>query len=263
MDCSEFSLVTRDCPLCGSESHSLTHEVTETLAYKHLPDDLTFRVVTCDECGLLFVNPRLDQDTLASLYAGDLYDSWGTDREYEPQVTLRHDIYHHNLPERQVAYDRFCDHLEQWGISGSVFELGTGFGYLLNTMRERGFDVHGVELSTETSRFAIDTFGFENVRCGDFLTLDFGEPKHDLIVLWHVFEHLYHPNQTLAKCARMLKPGGVIMLTTPFHQVYTEDKINPVEHLYYFQQADVQRFLKKHIGQDTWVDDPYVFARKA
>lgn len=263
MSAPEVPVIARDCPLCGGRDHTVTHEVTETLAYKHLPDDMTFTVVTCDDCGLLFVNPRLTKEALNTLYEGDLYDSWGTNREYQPKVNLRHDIYHHNLEERQVAYDRFCDHLEKWGISGSVFELGTGFGYLLNTMRERGFDVHGVELSCETSRFAIEKFGFENVKCGDFLDIDFGEQRHDLIVLWHVFEHMYHPNKTLAKCADMLKPGGVIMLTTPFHPVYTAEKINPVEHLYYFQQDDVKRFLEKHIGPDTWIDDPYVFARKA
>lgn len=258
------SLIERDCPLCGSQNHTLTHEVTEVLTYKHLPDDMTFKVVTCDDCGFLFVNPRLSKDLIDSLYEGDLYDSWGTNREYEPKVNLRHDIYHHNLDERQVAYDRFCEHLKKNGINGgSVFELGTGFGYLLNTMRSCGFDVHGVELSSETSQFARDKFGFENVRSGDFLELDFGGQQYDLIVLWHVFEHLYHPNQTLAKCTSMLKPGGVIMLTTPFHQEYTADKINPVEHLYYFKQNDVEQFLKKHIGSETWVDDPYVFARKA
>jgi 2-polyprenyl-3-methyl-5-hydroxy-6-metoxy-1,4-benzoquinol methylase len=82
-------------------------------------------------------------------------------------------------------------------------------------------------------------------------------------VLWHVFEHLYHPNQALAKCSDMLKPGGAIMITCPFHETYTPEKVNPVEHLYYFQQPYVQRFLEKHFGGDTWFDNPYVFARKA
>lgn len=253
----------RNCPLCNGDSYNLNYELCERLAYKHLPDDIVFKVVRCSGCGLLFVNPRLRKSILDELYAKDLYDSWGDNKTYIPKVGLRYDIYHHNLEERLVAYDHFLDKLSVHVNYGKVFEVGTGFGYLLSKFQERGYHVSGVELSKATSKFSKEKFGFENVCCGDFLDLEVKESFYDVVILWHVFEHVYHPNQTIKKSIKMLKPGGLIMITCPFHDSYTPDRINPVEHLYYFKQDDVVKFLSKHIEGDVWVENPYVFARKA
>lgn len=51
---------------------------------------------------------------------------------------------------------------------------------------------------------------------GDLHTYDFGENKFDTIVLSEVLEHLHSPHLGVENIYRSLKPGGRLILTTPF-----------------------------------------------
>jgi len=51
---------------------------------------------------------------------------------------------------------------------------------------------------------------------GDITAIDFGENRFDVVVLCEVLEHLKYPDRGLANIYRMLKPGGSLILSTPF-----------------------------------------------
>ena len=55
------------------------------------------------------------------------------------------------------------------------------------------------------------------IRHEDVMSLSFGDGTIDLIVSNDVFEHVPEPGRALAECARVLKPGGVMLATIPFH----------------------------------------------
>lgn len=55
------------------------------------------------------------------------------------------------------------------------------------------------------------------VRHEDVENLSFSDGQLDLIVSNDVFEHVPHPAQAFAECARVLKAGGVMLATIPFH----------------------------------------------
>lgn len=255
-------LKTLNCPLCGRPGGTRAHVVRETLSYRNLPDGMIFTVTECPNCGLKYVNPRLREEIVETIYTEDLYASYGKDRSYIPKVSLRHDIFHDNLNQRLASYAHFCSVLERLGASGSALEIGFSFGYLLDMLRTHGFEVSGVELSRYTYDFARRTFGFTDIRCGDFLDIDFGDRRFDLIVLWHVFEHIYRPNETLSRCGELLSDGGLLMITCPFHDAFKDRHINPVEHLYYLQKEHVRRFMEKAFPCETFVENPFVFGRK-
>lgn len=53
----------------------------------------------------------------------------------------------------------------------------------------------------------------------DVENLSFPDGEFDLIVSNDVFEHVPHPDKAFAECARVLRPGrGVMLSTIPFHQ---------------------------------------------
>ncbi len=37
----------------------------------------------------------------------------------------------------------------------------------------------------------------------------------DMVILWHVLEHLKHPDQTIREIRRILKPGGTLVVAVP------------------------------------------------
>jgi len=77
----------------------------------------------------------------------------------------------------------------------------------------------------------------KGIRHEDVENLSFSDSQLDLIVSNNVFEHVPHPAKAFAECARVLKPGGVMLATIPFHSGMDESVIRAqldngqVEHL--------------------------------
>jgi GT2 family glycosyltransferase/glycosyltransferase involved in cell wall biosynthesis len=58
----------------------------------------------------------------------------------------------------------------------------------------------------------------KGIRHEDVENLSFAQESLDLIISNDVFEHVPNPPQAFAECARVLKPGGVMLATIPFHR---------------------------------------------
>jgi len=98
---------------------------------------------------------------------------------------------------------------------GSVLlEIGCAYGYFLETARDAGWEVHGIELSADAVA-RCHAAGLTIVQQGiaDAETLA-ALPEPDAIVLLDVIEHLADPLETLRLCAQRLRPGGAIYLST-------------------------------------------------
>lgn len=69
-------------------------------------------------------------------------------------------------------------------------------------------------MSENTAREAMANSGAE-LFVGDVLDAPFPADNFDVITCFHVFEHLYHPREVLAKVHRWLKPGGIFYAEMP------------------------------------------------
>lgn len=72
----------------------------------------------------------------------------------------------------------------------------------------------GIEISDEAAHYARDVEGLD-VRVGQLSDLDLPVNGFDLIILWHVLEHIPDPQSTLHAVARLLRPGGVLLVAVP------------------------------------------------
>ena len=90
---------------------------------------------------------------------------------------------------------------------------GTGaFGEALRHQRERL--VVGITYSKEEATLAQQTL--TNVYCCDLNDFDLSRlGTFDCVVMSHVLEHLYHPDEFLLKVKEILEPGGVIVVALP------------------------------------------------
>ncbi len=98
----------------------------------------------------------------------------------------------------------------------SVFDVGCGDGRLLDIVKSA---CPGVE---QLAGCEISSFAAQNARrkgydiaIGSFESLSFPAGSFDLIFLIQVLEHLADPAAALKKAARMLRPGGRILIETP------------------------------------------------
>ncbi|MDG2051691.1 MAG: methyltransferase domain-containing protein [Myxococcota bacterium] len=96
-----------------------------------------------------------------------------------------------------------------------LLEIGCGRGEFLDLAREAGWDTTGVEIS-RVSAAVVKQSGHHVSQSSalDFLP---DSPGHfSAVVMWDLLEHLDSPRIALENCIRWLRPGGTLVLVTPF-----------------------------------------------
>lgn len=95
-----------------------------------------------------------------------------------------------------------------------VLDIGCGRGLLLRAFQQNGCAVTGTEFSDSACRFAREVLKLP-VRVGVLEQLKFPDRSFDVVVMWHVLEHLSDPRPTLAEVSRILRPGGLFLVAVP------------------------------------------------
>ncbi len=96
---------------------------------------------------------------------------------------------------------------------GSFCEVGCSRGHLLSEMELRGWEVCGIDVS-ETSVEEARRRSSGLVYLGEPEGAPFGKDAFDRVGMFDVLAHLAWPVRTLEAVARLLKPGGELVLTT-------------------------------------------------
>jgi 2-polyprenyl-3-methyl-5-hydroxy-6-metoxy-1,4-benzoquinol methylase len=105
------------------------------------------------------------------------------------------------------------------GVS-SICDLGCGNGHISGRLAALGYEVTGIDASASGTQIArrayrgarfiealIDHNLRERIDVGDF----------DLVISSDVIEHLYRPSDLLEAAYSLLKPGGQLLIGTPYH----------------------------------------------
>jgi len=185
-----------DCPVCeASKGDPLCREGS-------------FQMVRCPSCQFVFLNPRPTTESLLSFYQDYLpegessIESWGK---------MMKSVFH-----------RAATLLGQYRKDGRLLDVGTGFGFFLTEMKNKGWEVAGVEICRKAIDYARDVLGL-TVHPGPAEKLGFPDNYFDAVTGFYVIEHLPHPMAFLRECYRILKPGGLLLLryphTTPIKNV--------------------------------------------
>jgi len=125
------------------------------------------------------------------------------------------------------------------GAGQTLLDVGCGSGEFLERMRDRGWRVVGVEPDPKAAESARSNH--LDVRDGLLADANFEDDMFDAIVLSHVIEHVHDPVALLRECARVLRPGGRLVMTTPNlesigHRRFGADwrGLEPPRHLHVF-----------------------------
>jgi 2-polyprenyl-3-methyl-5-hydroxy-6-metoxy-1,4-benzoquinol methylase len=190
------------CPLCSSSEISHFQTCTDYFVSKEV-----FDIYRCTKCGFIFIQDHPEESEIGRYYESDDYISHSdtsrglTDKAYQVTRGIM-------LGKKKRMIKKIT------GLSsGNILDIGSGTGHFLNTMKNSGWEISGVEINPKAreyaaSRFDIDTISPENISTlpGNYF---------DCITLWHVLEHLQEPFKYMEEIARLLKNDGVCIVALP------------------------------------------------
>src|SRR5581483_7826543 len=96
-----------------------------------------------------------------------------------------------------------------------VLDVGCAFGYGTAALAAGGRRVIGVERSPDHIREAAQRFPWLQVLEGDAEALPVADRSVDAVVMLDVLEHVPDPHAALVEAHRVLRPGGMIVLSVP------------------------------------------------
>jgi SAM-dependent methyltransferase len=114
----------------------------------------------------------------------------------------------------------FAAELKQAGVTGTdrVLDIGTGTGANLRMLRDLGFgDVTGLDTSDVAISYCASK-GLGTVRKGDICALPFADGSFDAVLATDVLEHVDDDEMAAREIARVLAPGGRVLITVPAFQ---------------------------------------------
>jgi SAM-dependent methyltransferase len=132
-----------------------------------------------------------------------------------------------------------------WNAYG--YRLGSGDWMV--TMQELGWKVEGIDFDSAAVQSAVE-LGL-SARCGSLEQQHYPDRSFDAVTLSHVIEHVPNPIETLIECARILKPGGMLIVLTPnaaslSHRIFKSHwrGLEPPRHLHIFTLDSMGRALE-------------------
>ena len=155
--------------------------------------------------------------------------------EASGQVEIEH--YHRYLLARQ-----FCRGLD-------VLDVASGEGYGTALIAQVARSVTGVELDDAAVQAARTEFQHPNLNFeqGDARAIPLADRSVDVVVSFETLEHLAEHEQFLLELRRVLRPGGVLIISTPDSRVYSApgEPPNPF-HVLELTRTEFEALLRKH-----------------
>lgn len=210
------------CPACRTESIVEIGRKNEYLIRR------------CSSCKTFFTKVE-DEDKEIK----DLYDHYYDNADFE----LR--------PAVKLSLEKVFHSFEEFRQTGRLLDIGFGEGALLRVAAEHDWRCYGTELSPQALKYGANqgwTVSSDALNDPAFQTEGF-----DVVTLIELIEHVPNPDYFLQTAFSMLRPGGLLYLTTPNIQSINRrwlgvewSVVCPPEHLTLWSPVGIKTALKRN-----------------
>lgn len=233
---SEKEVVSRNCPLCGSNDYLNIYNERQALG-----------IVRCKNCSILYTNPMLKEPE--KVY-------WGDEKKYYEEARLIFkDLAAHHRDPNYIADLKIIEKLKP---GGNFLDIGTNMGFFLRHALGKKWDVFGVEPSPVLSDMAGKYFGL-NVKACYLKEAGFKDDFFDVVTMTDVFEHIPQPKEMLKDIKKVLKKDGILFIKVPngnynllklflariTRKLEIHDIFDSYEHVTHFTHATLTKILSE------------------
>jgi len=194
----------------------------------------------CEGCKAFFLSPRPSAEEIRRAYDTAYYGEQ-EEKFSSPVIEKMLDVFRAGRARRLHRY---------LSPGARVLDIGCGNGNFLQFLLRFGsYELHGVEREGKAAERAARVKGI-HLKKGTLARGDFPGRTFDAVTLFHVFEHLEEPAETLDIIGEILKPGGVVVFSFPNISSLQSRlfkgrwlHLDPPRHLFFFDPDDFQRIL--------------------
>lgn len=250
--------INTKCKLCGSAETTYLGQVD---GYQ---EGSQFEICYCSTCETNFVNTDNLDTSIYQLIYKNAADVPG----YSRYFTFAKEIANQSqaldyLANKEAMY---------WAVKkvlmedkkviapskATLLEVGSGLGYLTYALDKEGYNIRGVDISSNAVEEAMKNFG-NLFFCGNIFELDESYcNKYDYIILNEVIEHVPNPFDFIECLLKMLTGNGKLIVTTPNKSISIPKSIwdseLPPVHLFWFSEKSMYTVANKLNANVSFVD---------
>lgn len=194
-----------------------------------------YSINKCNDCNAYFLAPRPSNKRLEQAYDSSYYGE-KEEKFSSPLVEKVLDFFRSGRSCRVSKYLKNGD---------KILDIGCGNGRFLKYLLNYGkYELYGTEMEGNSAN-RTSKIPEIKLKIGSLNQNDFLDNYFDAISLFHVFEHLTEPLQTIEIIKKILKPGGIVVFSFP-NISSLQSKIfkgkwlhlDPPRHLFFFSPND-------------------------
>ena len=252
---AETRLQVVDCPVCGAGGHVPLQAAVD----RWMGGVGVFAYARCLACGQVYLRERPTATAMADYYPPTYL------RRGRGPASLRLWLRRRDWAPRT----RLLRHLV--GAGGRVLDVGCATGDFLVAARAEGLVPAGVEPSPWAAR-AASALGLPVWQSG-LAEAPLPRAAFDAVTLWDVVEHLDAPLEALHAARRALRPGGVLLASTPVLDGW-EARLygagwpgwDTPRHLQVFSRASLETLLERagfEVERWAWLQESWLITALA
>lgn len=179
----------------------------------------------------------------------EIVDDIGLDMKFYDRAIALHDRYH-----------------------GSILDIGCGRGFLLQKLHAKAPDakLYGTDISQKLCQISKENNPYATIEQGDAEALPYPDSMFDFVFMTEALEHMLDYDQAVSEARRVLKPGGIFIVTVPnrdwaaydFYDETRNKEMQPVDD-HYFRVEEIRSLLTRHafkIAKYRGSDNLYYYA---
>lgn len=227
-----------NCIICNTESIKNIYTCTDYVASK-----AEFYICQCNNCGFKFTNPRPAENE-----TGRYYDTKNYASHFDSDKNLVAFLYRlFRIINSKIKLSVLGKYANKKGI---LLDYGCGLGFFLNYAKKNGWKTEGTDISqtasqTVLTRYNIKTFPIEKISQK--------KENYSCITLWHVYEHVYNPQQLAQYFFNALQEKGILILGLPNHKSFDAkyykkfwDGYDVPRHIWHFSQENIIELMRNN-----------------
>lgn len=227
------------CPVCKNKI--IKHKFS---CNDYLVTNEKFGIYECNDCGVMFTNPRPTENEIIKYYKSDDYVV-----HTEKKTNIINSLF---LIVREISIRKKYKVINRYNANNRILDIGCGTGNFLAFCKSKGMETTGIEPSEIARNIAKEKYKLNNVYSPEninFLPRNY----YGIITLWHVLEHIHNIDDYLKNIYSLLIEEGILLIALPNPESYDARYYSNYwaaydvpRHLYHFKKDVILKIIEKY-----------------